>query len=348
MFVRDPPLSSVAAATGGTDGDPLEECVNATREPDGFNHYMRQTLAAKQGWEKPKRERQELAVRVVEKMKQHRLLVDSGDDKCFRFYDQMKEDAEKREDGMRTGEYKRAFTLFAEMKDHYGCNPDVGMYNTLMGFCVHTRDEEHAGNLFQEMKERRVQPNVHTYNCLMNVFAESPYDLLAQMYEDMLKQRIKPDLRTHNTLMRAFHWQRVDDYDRCFKFFEDLKHEGIKPDVMTYNILLEMCRERLDYSGGKRGGWWCAQSNRRTKEQQQSGMKAIAVLSLSLFNEMDERDVRPNTFTYNALMGVLARCADPRVFTVFCAMKEDQREEEEDSKRIQALIDNGELQDEEG
>ena len=29
-------------------------------------------------------------------------------------------------------------------------------------------------------------------------------------------------------------------------------------------------------------------------------------------------------------MGVFARCADPRVFTVFCAMKEDQREEEED------------------
>eukprot|EP01065_Artemidia_motanka_P035359 TRINITY_DN43283_c0_g1_i1.p1 TRINITY_DN43283_c0_g1~~TRINITY_DN43283_c0_g1_i1.p1 ORF type:complete len:901 (+),score=308.83 TRINITY_DN43283_c0_g1_i1:61-2703(+) len=343
------------------EADPLEECVNAT---NSFNHLMRQSQ------KKPRRERRDLAVRVVQRMKAFnvpfdteaynlllKLLCDSGDEECFRIYDQMKEDA-AREDGTvkpdldtyrtliraceRTGEYRRAFSLFAEMKDLFGLQPDVSLYNTLMGFCVHSRNEHQASVLFEEMKERRVQPNVHTYNCLMNVFSESPYELLAQMFEDMHKQRIKPNLRTHNTLMRAC--QRADDYDRCFKFFEDLKHEGIKPDVMTYNILLEMCRDRLDYVQGKQN----AQSNRRSKEQQLSGMKAIAVLALSLFNEMDEKEVRPNTFTYNALMGVLARCADLRVFTVFKAMKEDWKEEEEDRKRLQQLIESGELPEVDG
>eukprot|EP01062_Namystynia_karyoxenos_P040019 TRINITY_DN2917_c0_g1_i1.p1 TRINITY_DN2917_c0_g1~~TRINITY_DN2917_c0_g1_i1.p1 ORF type:complete len:882 (+),score=319.89 TRINITY_DN2917_c0_g1_i1:77-2722(+) len=343
------------------DADPLEECVNATHS---FNNLMRSSL------KKERRERRELAVRVVQRMKQAgvpfdtetynlllKMLGDSGDDECFRIYDQMKEDAAREEgpvkpdlDTYRTlirvcerlGEYKRAFTFFGEMKDHYGLQPDASLYNTLMGFCVHTRNEHQASVLFEEMKERRVQPNVHTYNCLMNVFSESPYELLAQMFEDMHKQRIRPNLRTHNTLMRAC--QRADDYDRCFKFFEDLKHEGIKPDVMTYNILLEMCRDRLDYVQGRKN----SQANRRSKEQQQSGMKAIAVLALSLFNEMDERDVRPNTFTYNALLGVLARCADARVFTVFRAMREDWKEEEEDRERLQQLIESGELPEVDG
>ena len=136
------------------------------------------------------------------------------------------------------------------MKEEYGILPDTTMYNTLLSFCVLKRDEALASELFEEMKERSVKPNVHTYNCLMNVFAESPAELLAQMFEDMLRQAIAPNLRTYNALMRSC--QRTGDYDRAFKLFEELKAEGLCPDVVTYNVLIDMCKERLDYVQGKR------------------------------------------------------------------------------------------------
>jgi pentatricopeptide repeat protein len=53
------------------------------------------------------------------------------------------------------------------------------------------------------------------------------------------------------------------------------------------------------------------------------GVRALADLSLSLFAEMQEQGVQPNTFSYNALLGVLARCRDMKVFDVFETMKQE-------------------------
>eukprot|EP01064_Diplonema_japonicum_P009991 TRINITY_DN17374_c0_g1_i1.p1 TRINITY_DN17374_c0_g1~~TRINITY_DN17374_c0_g1_i1.p1 ORF type:complete len:892 (+),score=218.73 TRINITY_DN17374_c0_g1_i1:53-2728(+) len=341
--------------------DPVEECAHTTAS---YNTLLGNSV------KKPKEERRHIAIRVVSRMSANcvpmdnatynkllYLLMDSADDECLQIYRQMKESASREDSTVRPDlqTFKclmrhcerseclpKAFQLFQEMKVLYGIQPDVNMYNIMLGFCVLKRDEQQASQLFDEMKEQKVQPNVHTYNCLMNVFSESPAELLQQMFEDMLKQRIQPNLRTYNTLMRSC--QRVDDYDKAFKLFEELKGEALQPDVVTYNILIDMCRERLDYVQGDRQ----SAVNRRSKEQQESGMRAIAVLSLSLFNEMDEKEIRPNSFTYNALMGVLARCADLRIFTVFRAMKEDAREEEEDRAKLQGLLNDGDLQDPEG
>ena len=343
------------------DVDVVDECAQTTA---AFNQLLNDSVR------KPRDQRRSLAVKVVGKMRSAsvpmdvetynwllHLLQDSADQECFAVFEQMKaevssDDSSLRPDAQtfrillraceRCGEFQKAFQLVTEMKDVYGIMPDTTMYNTLLGFCVLKRDENQASELFEEMKERSVKPNVHTYNCLMNVFSESPAELLAQMFEDMLRQNIAPNLRTYNALMRSC--QRTGDYDRAFKLFEELKAEGLQPDVVTYNILIDMCRERLDYVQGKRQ----ISFNRRNKEQQESGMRAIAVLSLSLFNEMDEREIRPNTFTYNALMGVLARCADARIFTVFRALKEDAHEEQEDRDKLQELLDSGDLQDSEG
>eukprot|EP00742_Colponemidia_sp_Colp-10_P020285 GILJ01023624.1.p1 GENE.GILJ01023624.1~~GILJ01023624.1.p1 ORF type:complete len:590 (-),score=109.27 GILJ01023624.1:11-1516(-) len=46
---------------------------------------------------------------------------------------------------------------------------------------------------------------------------------------------------------------------------------------------------------------------------------------MALFAEMEECNILPNTFSYNALLGVLGRCHDLRVFDVFTQMKDDNR-----------------------
>eukprot|EP01063_Lacrimia_lanifica_P022482 TRINITY_DN3005_c0_g1_i5.p1 TRINITY_DN3005_c0_g1~~TRINITY_DN3005_c0_g1_i5.p1 ORF type:complete len:756 (+),score=335.62 TRINITY_DN3005_c0_g1_i5:41-2308(+) len=291
------------------------------------------------------------------------LLVDSPDQDCavrpFKLYEEMKDDC--REGVLkpdlqtfshllqaceRTGAFDKAFDLLSEMKLEFGLLPDTNMYNKLLGFCVLQRDEHRASSLFEEMKNGKVQPNVHTYNSLMNVFAENPAELLAQMFDDMIRQNIPPNRRTYNTLMRSC--QRQGDYDKAFKLFEELKAEPLEPDVVTYNILIDMCKERIDFLQGNASSGAAANPNRRNEEQQESRIKGVCMLASSLFNEMDEKEIRPNTFTYNALMGVLARCADLRIFTVFHSMKEDAEEEEKDRHKLQVLLDNGDLMDSEG
>jgi pentatricopeptide repeat protein len=261
-------------------------------------------------------------------------VVDLKDELVFQIYEAFKDESQKEDSSVRpdlqtyhcmmracerNGQYERAFHLYSHMKELLGIYPDVAMYNILIGFCTALGDESQAAYIVEEMKDRGVEPDVHTYNCLMNVFANAPYEVIAQAFEDMLKRKVRPNRRTYNTLMKAC--QRISDYDRAFQYFEELKKEGLLPDVVTYNILLVMCRDRLDFVFGT----GAHRHIRRTKEQKELGMKAVAELSMSLFAEMDEVEVVPNTYTYNALLSVLSRCLDLRVYEVFNQMKTDVR-----------------------
>ena len=274
-------------------------------------------------------------------------VVDLRDDIAFKIYEEFKEESQKEDASVRpdlqtfhlmmracerNGMYERAFHLYTQMKELLALYPDLPMYNTLIGFCAPLHDEAQASFIVEEMKDRGVDPDVHTYNCLMNVFADAPYEVIVQTFEDMIKHRIKPNLRSYNTLMKAS--QRMWDYDRAFLYFEELKKEGLIPDVVTYNILLSMCRDRLHYVFGT--GMY---SNvRRTKEQKEVGMKAVAEISLALFAEMEEVEVLPNTYTYNALLSVLAQCHDYRVMDIFNHMKEDDRHDQKNQAHADDLV----------
>ena len=290
-----------------------------------------------------------IALLVMERMKRERVpcdqttynlllekVVNLHDDLCFHIYEEFKEEAQRDDAAIRpdlhtfellisacerNGNYAKAFQLYTQMKDLFGLHPDVGLYNTLLGYCAPMHDEVTASFIVEEMRDRCIEPDAHTYNCLMNVFRAAPYEVILQTFEDMKKRKIKPNRRTYNTLMKAC--QQTGDYERAFEFFEELKKEGLTPDVISYNILLDLCKRRLDFALGV--GEYA--HLRKTREQKEVGMKAVAELSFGLFGEMEQTSVLPNTFTYNALLGVLCRCRDVRVYDVFAQMKEDRRSE---------------------
>ena len=320
--------------------DPDREAVyNCAPYTASFNHYLT---------ELPKRNKHAVML-VIERMRQEKIpmdsatynlllekVVDLNDDIAFTIYEQFKEDFQK-DDAVvrpdlytfhlmiraceRCGDYKRAFHLYGQMKECFGLHPDITLYNTLIGYCAPLHDQLTASFIVEEMRDHGIDPDVHTYNCLMNVFSNAAYEVNLQMFEDLVKRKVKPNRRTYNTLMRAC--QRAGDYEKAFQFFEQLKKEGLTPDVVTYNILLMMLRERLDYVFG--AGKYAHE--RRTKEQKEMGMKGIAELAMALFAEMDTLNVLPNTFTYNALLAVLGQCQDVNVYDVFDQMKEDHRAE---------------------
>eukprot|EP01006_Ploeotia_vitrea_P019100 TRINITY_DN51183_c0_g2_i1.p1 TRINITY_DN51183_c0_g2~~TRINITY_DN51183_c0_g2_i1.p1 ORF type:complete len:798 (-),score=74.75 TRINITY_DN51183_c0_g2_i1:96-2489(-) len=316
--------------------DILDTCAPYT---ESFNHILKNTA----------RRDRETAARVVARMKERGvpmdvytynllldILVDTGDDSPFRVYEDMKEEAARDEPTVvpglttyhiliraceRSGAYDKAFQLFHEMKADYGIVPDVQLYNTLIGFCAAVRDERMAHEVFKEMNDKDLKPNVHTYNSLMNVFSDSPFEVVHNLFEDMLEKEIKPNLRSYNTLMKAC--QRVNDYDKAFRFFEELKGANIQPNVVTYNVLIQMLINRLD------SPWRHLRGMKRNKKQpitvKEHAIRAIAETALGLFNEMVDQGCSPNTATYNAVMTVLARAGDHRVFDMFARMLEHSK-----------------------
>jgi pentatricopeptide repeat protein len=339
--VRDVSRRHKQAVDFGADKKPRDEDRDAiyacAKYTEHFNNLLKKL---------PKRNRRAVTL-VIERMRAENVpmdqttynlmlekVVDLRDDFAFTIYDEFKDEAQRDDASVRpdlttfqlmvracerNGDYRRAFHIYSQMRELFGVYPDVPLYNTLIGYCAPLRDETTASYIVEEMKDYSVEPDVHTYNSLMNVFADAPYELILQTFEDMVKRKLKPNRRTFNTLMKAC--QKIGDYDRAFQFFEELKREGLAPDVSTYNILIVACRDRLDYVVGT-GKF---QHVRRSKEQREVGIRAIAQLSMSLLAEMEETEIAPNTFTYNALFAVLSRCCDQRMYELFEQMKDDEQ-----------------------
>eukprot|EP00906_Rhabdomonas_costata_P031790 RCo044860 len=351
-----------------SENDSLDRCAPYT---ESYNALLRQT---------GKKDRTG-AVRIALKMKERGvpmnlqtynllldILADTGDDSAFRVYEEMKEEAAKNYSAEiapdlatytillraceRSGAYDKAFQLFQEMKAEFALQPDVSFFNTLIGFCVSIPDEHTASELFAEMLERGVQPNVHTYNSMLNVFSSAPLAVIEQMFNDMPNKGISPNLRTFNTVMKVC--QRLSDYPRVFSYFDELKESGIPPNVVTFNILLDVCLSRLEELSTKPP----AAAPRRvssptvspaappstlspevlrplagSEEDQDpiaSAVKQIAVTALALFQEMvQQRSLLPNTKSYNAVLAVLAAAGDPKVFEVFEQMQQQQKAQQQ-------------------
>lgn len=213
----------------------------------------------------------------------------------------------------RWSDYQRAFRIYAQMREEYGVYPDLPLYNTLIGYCAPLKDDVTAAFIVEEMRQRSIEPDVHTYNGLMNVFGDAPQTM--QVLDEIQKRKLKPNRRTYNTLMKAC--RANGDYDRAFSLFEEMKREGIVPDVVSYNLLLASCYERIDYVTGE--GPHAAL--RRTREQREIGLRQIASISIHLLQEMESLHVQPNSFSFLKLLAILARAGDPRIFDMLSKMR---------------------------
>eukprot|EP00667_Euglena_gracilis_P002480 EG_transcript_2480 len=211
--------------------------------------------------------------------------------------------------------YGRAFQFFHDMKAEFGVQPDVSLYNALLGFCAAVRDQRTASDLFEEMKEKGMRPNIHTYNTLMNVFSDAPFEVIQQMFDDISLRGLEPNLRSYNTIIRAC--QRCGQFDRAFWYFDELKVKGLRPCVVTYTTLLEMCAERVEEIR--------AAATPTEAKQCAAKVAEMAATAMELFVELQEDGATPTLLTYNTLMMALGRAADPRVFEVFDAVLEHQR-----------------------
>eukprot|EP00996_Jenningsia_fusiforme_P000921 NODE_183_length_2841_cov_29.483166_g166_i0.p1 GENE.NODE_183_length_2841_cov_29.483166_g166_i0~~NODE_183_length_2841_cov_29.483166_g166_i0.p1 ORF type:complete len:816 (+),score=198.74 NODE_183_length_2841_cov_29.483166_g166_i0:188-2635(+) len=96
---------------------------------------------------------------------------------------------------------ERIYSIFEDVKTQ-GLEIETSTYNRLLRYCSLRRDRAESLRIFEELQVSGHEADLDTYNCLLSVFAESGDDLIPKVFEEMKEKRIEPDQHTFSTLIK--------------------------------------------------------------------------------------------------------------------------------------------------
>ncbi|XP_033633555.1 pentatricopeptide repeat domain-containing protein 3, mitochondrial-like [Asterias rubens] len=98
--------------------------------------------------------------------------------------------------------------------------------------------------LYNEMQERGVQADVHSYNALIKgaVYIRDDYQerwtVILQLMQQMQLEGISPNLQTFNSLLDSLRIMGVIGRRKALQTLSEMKAVGVEPSLGTYNLLL--------------------------------------------------------------------------------------------------------------
>ncbi|KAF8673700.1 hypothetical protein HU200_048449 [Digitaria exilis] len=134
--------------------------------------------------------------------------------------------------GWKSAEDAEAFV--AEMRE-LGVEPDLVTYNSLIDCYCKNRDVQKAYKLLDEMRDKDISPDVITYTSLIGGLGligqpDKAKDLLKEMHE----LGCYPDVPAYNAAIRNFVIaKRLGD---AFALMDEMASKGLKPNPTTYNL----------------------------------------------------------------------------------------------------------------
>ncbi|GAY61284.1 hypothetical protein CUMW_208750 [Citrus unshiu] len=130
----------------------------------------------------------------------------------------------------------KAMEMFLQMKDE-NINPNVVTYTSLIhGFC-HVDDWNEAKRLFIEMMDQGVQPNVVSFNVVIDDLCKNgKMNEASWLVELMIQRGVHPDAFTYSTLMDGF--CLTGRINRAKVLFVSMESMGCKHYGFSYGILI--------------------------------------------------------------------------------------------------------------
>ncbi|GMN20268.1 hypothetical protein TIFTF001_047065 [Ficus carica] len=149
--------------------------------------------------------------------------------------------------------------------------PNLQTFNILLSGW---KSAEEAEGFFEEMREMGVQPDVVSYNCLVDVYCkgremEKAFKVVAKMRDEDLQ----PDVITYTSIIGGL--GLAGQPDKARDVLKEMKEDGCYPDVAAYNAVIR------NFCIAKRLGD-----------------------AYSLMDEMESKGLNPNAITYNLLFRV--------------------------------------------
>ncbi|KAI5059887.1 hypothetical protein GOP47_0024307 [Adiantum capillus-veneris] len=191
-----------------------------------------------------------------------------------------------------TGSLNHSDRVFNWMKHQELYRARADMYNDMMCLNIRHNQLDSARRLFKEMQESRCNPDVESYNVLINAYGRARHlQLASNAFDAMLTAGIAPSRQSYNNLISAYGSSGKWEY--CLQLCKKMMDNGVGPDIVTHNILLSALRNGGEYD------------------------KAI-----SYFHGMEARNFPLDLVTYNILMKCFSQVGQyGKAIDLFCRLR---------------------------
>ncbi|XP_042498193.1 pentatricopeptide repeat-containing protein At4g20740 [Macadamia integrifolia] len=230
-----------------------------------------------------------------------------------------------------------------------GVEPDVMAYTTLITGLCKGNEADKGYELFKEMREKGYLIDRAVYGSLIEAFvANRRVGLACDLLKDLMDSGYRADLSIYNSLIKGL--CNVNQVDKAYKLFQITAQEGLSPDFVTINPILvalaeqtrmnDFCQllEQMLNLGSpvihdlpKFFSFLVEKGDRELtalqvfKDLKEKGYSSVAIYNiligalhsrgdikeaLSLFNEMKNSDVRPDSSTYSTIIPCFVEIGD--------------------------------------
>ncbi|KAF8984607.1 hypothetical protein BGZ46_007520 [Entomortierella lignicola] len=184
------------------------------------------------------------------------------------------------------GKYKNAEQVM-QLMEEVGVQPNMESFNHLMEAYANADYLEKAKNTIHLMEENGLTPSLSAYNSLMKIHVIRRSITNAFQVFEALKKHHNPDVNIFTTLIRGC--LRAEEYDLGWKIFDQMQHSGATPTENTYSLMIQAC----------------AKTDQVEK-------------ALDIFRTYPNRGLQPTDVTFN---GLIHACAmRPEYFTTAFAL----------------------------
>ncbi|XP_020588535.1 pentatricopeptide repeat-containing protein At3g18110, chloroplastic isoform X2 [Phalaenopsis equestris] len=120
-------------------------------------------------------------------------------------------------------------------------DPSVQVFNAMMGVYARSGRFDDVRNLLDEMRKIGLEPDLVSFNTLINARAKSgqvPAGAALELLQDVRGSGLKPDTITYNTLINAC--SQSPNLQEAVSIFEDMMRSKCQPDLWTYNTMISV------------------------------------------------------------------------------------------------------------
>ncbi|TMW59231.1 hypothetical protein Poli38472_007376 [Pythium oligandrum] len=174
-----------------------------------------------------------------------------------------------------------AVRTLGRMKER-GVQPDVHTYNSVMNVCAKAKKMQWAYNIMEKMQLAGLMPDQATFTILMHAaIADGEIDKAFETFHLMRSRVTEPDVVSFTVLIHGY--AKLGRIERAINLYEDLLDCGLTPTHVTFNALILACAKSHYF----------------------------APKAIEFYREMQELyDYHPDLFTYNNVLHACAKHGD--------------------------------------
>ncbi|KAI8384268.1 uncharacterized protein BYT42DRAFT_561941 [Radiomyces spectabilis] len=207
----------------------------------------------------------------------------------------------------RQNKYMDAVGIFQKMLE-MGVNPDIKTFNALLQLSAEQGDVVKTVRIFESMIEHSILPDIASYAEMIKANAKRGFfRICAQYYDMMQQQNIQPNIYIYNIIIQAYADRR--DVHSVIEWFKRMLDNDVRPNEYVISCVLNAFAKRHCYSHRDT----LEVVARIVQQAMGAGIKADAVL-YSMLLKIQAASIGP-TAAFSLHKEMIERCIQPNSYT---------------------------------